>query len=686
MIPDTAKAPNPRPYRAGTIAASKKLDLLSQHGASASSLQPNHIFSVFDACYYPQGDIDSDGFQCAGYLEWDIDTDEPSSIIHVQVWGRDSLYRERLIVEPSGYRIYGSNAEWFGANVFVPYHGRWDFKLLVLDSLRFPVAMLNYGSDSDLVALHMESPGEDAAFGLPLAAVREGPDVDFDAYRRHDTLVYVVEPSYDSTYLVTARIFARNSSGPEFLHLVTQPFYIYQAAFEFQPRHGVVVAPGMHDYWDFRIELRDEMGEIKGGQPYLDPGPYSCWTNLQLERWNEDPRMNTVFMPNPIHSLNDSTLWDHADSNEALPSSAYWSAGTLPHRTPPGDRLDGDYVAIRNLHTPNVTPPQSADGVFPFFRHDQGFEAVMCYFWIDWNQTYVQNLGFTNACHRQIEVDPHGWDDVHNAQYGASAPFGDGTIVFGDGGTDAAEDGDLILHEYCHAIIDNINPGMTVAPGRPNETRAIGEGTADYWAASAFDSLYPTAFPAAYWAEWFNRSSPSLPPFDRRLNTIKHYPDSLHNEPHLDGEIWSACLWQMKEALGKRVTDSLCLRSFQLMRADSAANPTFLVGASYILRSDTLTYAAAHSLTIAQIFLDRGILSCDCPHQGDINADLVIDVFDVIAAIGIVFSGDPDVQDLACPTTRADVNNDAAADLFDVIYLIDHSSSGGPAPLDPCAP
>ncbi len=72
-----------------------------------------------------------------------------------------------------------------------------------------------------------------------------------------------------------------------------------------------------------------------------------------------------------------------------------------------------------------------------------------------------------------------------------------------------------------------------------------------------------------------------------------------------------------------------------------------------------------------------------CPHQGDINGDMAIDVFDIIGVIGIAFSGDPNVQDPGCPITRGDVNNNLATDVFDVVYLIDHAFNGGPPPIDP---
>jgi hypothetical protein len=78
--------------------------------------------------------------------------------------------------------------------------------------------------------------------------------------------------------------------------------------------------------------------------------------------------------------------------------------------------------------------------------------------------------------------------------------------------------------------------------------------------------------------------------------------------------------------------------------------------------------------------------TCDCPKQGDINGDGVIDVFDVIDVIGIAFSGGTDPKDPDCPTTRGDVDNNSVSDVFDVIYLIATAFSGGANPVNPCGP
>jgi hypothetical protein len=79
-----------------------------------------------------------------------------------------------------------------------------------------------------------------------------------------------------------------------------------------------------------------------------------------------------------------------------------------------------------------------------------------------------------------------------------------------------------------------------------------------------------------------------------------------------------------------------------------------------------------------------GAGGCSCPSQGDINGDLGLDVFDVIAVIDIAFSGFTEPRDPSCPTGRGDVNNDGSTDVFDLIYLIAAAFSGGPLPVDPC--
>jgi hypothetical protein len=95
--------------------------------------------------------------------------------------------------------------------------------------------------------------------------------------------------------------------------------------------------------------------------------------------------------------------------------------------------------------------------------------------------------------------------------------------------------------------------------------------------------------------------------------------------------------------------------------------------------------SSSPNYTVGQGFW-YGASGCNCPHQGDIASDGVIDVFDVIGLIDIAFSGGTDIHDPGCPRTRADVDNNGVPDVFDVIYIIATAFSGGAMPVDPCGP
>jgi len=79
--------------------------------------------------------------------------------------------------------------------------------------------------------------------------------------------------------------------------------------------------------------------------------------------------------------------------------------------------------------------------------------------------------------------------------------------------------------------------------------------------------------------------------------------------------------------------------------------------------------------------------TCDCSCHADPICDQAADVFDVVNAIDVIFSGAVNTIDPQCPHVgRVDYNCDCVLDVFDVIYAIDYVFSGGAAPCNPCAP
>ena len=343
-----------------------------------------------------------------------------------------------------------------------------------------------------------------------------------------------------------------------------------------------------------------------------------------------------VFDPNPVNTLNNTNLTDQDNSDAPIFSNAYVEVD-LTHLTVPSTglpyRLIGNFVKMEDIELPPNTPPSSSNSVFRYHRNNPEFEEVMCYYHITRNQEYIQSLGFMEINNRQHRIDAHGLTNAANAHY-APVPVGSGYLAFGDGGVDKAEDTDVILHEYGHSIQDNSKPGVYVElfgradRGYGDETGAMGEGFGDYWACSCtHDQSVANHFDPAIVGEWG-----SLPDAPRRVDTAKHYPEAMTNEIHSDGEIWSASLWDIFNAIGKQPADTIILFSHFLV----PTSPSFEDGAYAVLAADTLLYHCTHFAQVQSIFVARGILVDDVSPTSPGTLQFVSPTYSVNESAGMV--------------------------------------------------
>jgi zinc metalloprotease ZmpB len=131
------------------------------------------------------------------------------------------------------------------------------------------------------------------------------------------------------------------------------------------------------------------------------------------------------------------------------------------------------------------------------------------------------------------------------------------TITLGKGGVDDAEDAEVIVHEYGHSVQDNQVPGFGTTP----DAGAIGEGFGDYLAVTVSEHFARTADEPCV-ADWDSTSYTStIPHCLRRVDGTKHYPEDLADprEVHADGEIWSRALWDIHNALGATLADTIII-------------------------------------------------------------------------------------------------------------------------------
>jgi len=276
--------------------------------------------------------------------------------------------------------------------------------------------------------------------------------------------------------------------------------------------------------------------------------------------------------------------------------------------------LRGEYVDATNSSIARASEPSLVFDYSPDVT-DGNFHEVNVYWHLDQFQNYIQtDLGILNANNRMTEAAAHEGED-DNSSYSPTTL----RIRFGDGGVDDSEDGEVVIHEYGHAIHDDIS-GIG-----GDEARAISEGFSDYMAATF--SQNPII------AEWDATSyNPGPPPFLRRTDGTKTYPDDLVGQVHSDGEIISAAWWELNTILGPTIADRLTLESF------------FLVGASInmpemadaYVQADQAIYGGAHLGTIFSVFGNRGMgpaYLLEIDHDALTDTEDTAGPYDVLASV-----------------------------------------------------
>jgi hypothetical protein len=302
-----------------------------------------------------------------------------------------------------------------------------------------------------------------------------------------------------------------------------------------------------------------------------------------------------VFLPNPVADLQNQDLTDENDADYPALQPAYHEV-QLTNLDGSGN-LVGDWA---NVRSETGSAAYSPTNTFLFNRHDDEFEQVMAYFWVTEAQKYIQSLGFgstrrpVNEESQDIRINTWGQDN-------SSSWDKHDVLRFGKGGVDDAEDAEVILHEYGHAIQDSQQDPFGF--GETVEAGSIGEGFADYWAVTVADVIAPTPDPACV-ADWDSVSYTSTTPHClRRVDGNLHYPADLNGRVHHDGQIWSRALWDIRGSLGHVKADTIILEAqFGLKE------PTMPQLAQKTVDTAQALYGNAARNAALKAFQDRGIL------------------------------------------------------------------------------
>jgi hypothetical protein len=253
-------------------------------------------------------------------------------------------------------------------------------------------------------------------------------------------------------------------------------------------------------------------------------------------------------------------------------------------------------------------------------RAAERFEAVMAYHHVDQAQDYLDEIGAPAVEDKRQLV-------VANA-FGADQSFympGGDVVKLGSGGVDDGEDGDVIVHEFGHAVQDTQRPGF--GDSNHKQAEAIGEAFGDYFAAAVSEERWLTSGEFSLCImEWDAVSydfedSPDDPGIclrrvdvDRDIGEQRSFCGG-RRDFHCVGQAWSSALWDLRVQLGEEsglsVMDRVVLESQPMY----SRRTKFSAAARALIAADELLYGAGdHCVEIRAEMLDREFLgAADAP-------------------------------------------------------------------------
>ena len=309
----------------------------------------------------------------------------------------------------------------------------------------------------------------------------------------------------------------------------------------------------------------------------------------------------TVFMPDPITSSGESYAGEFVDNNDQTNTSL---DNQLVNITLKGSfdnglfLLENNHLKIVNHSSPEIQPTEKSDSIFEFNRSETGFEEVHALYHISRFADYIKDtLGFSNIVNYQIAVDVYALNGNDNSEFiGTTSPP---RLNFGQGGIDDAEDSDILIHEYGHAVSQSAAPNTLIG----YERLAMDEGFGDYWAAAYSSDINENDY-----LNIFNWDGHNEFWAGRSLDHSRKYSDGLDTNKYVDGELFGAMLIDIRRHLNDTTADKIILQSTYSW----FPNMTFPEAYQQILKADSILYNANNSSMLIWLGCKRGFLTQNC--------------------------------------------------------------------------
>jgi hypothetical protein len=345
-----------------------------------------------------------------------------------------------------------------------------------------------------------------------------------------------------------------------------------------------------HEGAGFRVYLGLRSNPLRVEHLFEEYLPLHCFAQA------ETTATALVFNPDPLTTAGVTYGGSYVDANDATNASLDAQRQTVTLQgvdfTAGVYSLDGPHVRIEEITGVSSAPVTSTNGTFSYDRNQQGFEDVMCYYHIDTYQRYIQTLGFNNLYNSPLRVDAHGT----SADNSSFLPNGTSSYIqLGEGGVDDAEDMDVILHEYGHALSYSGSPNTNTGTQR----RGLDEGIGDYIASSRSRQLNPFNWNNVFSWDGHNTF------WNGRSSTVGYnYTTMNANDIYNVGQLWATAMMEGWSQFGQEVSDRVFFQELYL----NAPNITLQNAAQNVLDADSALYNGIHTVAYANIFCSRGLL------------------------------------------------------------------------------
>jgi Zn-dependent metalloprotease len=237
--------------------------------------------------------------------------------------------------------------------------------------------------------------------------------------------------------------------------------------------------------------------------------------------------------------------------------------------------LDGTYAKVWNS---SASRAYSATENFQYAPSSTHFDEVSLYYYIDnFRRNFINALDVHNNLFERIDAYAHH-DQCPNGCYSSGSP---GSLSFSDVHPYAEVD-QVVYHEYGHAVIHDIKPGITSSF---DEEGGISEGTPDYFAGS----FTKRAVIGGCGCEGVAERDMENPQYSN-YNDLPRDPQTgkVDVNPHESGEFFSSIMWNIRQKIGASSgkTNTLVYKSLHGV----SDNPDFLGFRYQMVQADQEAY------------------------------------------------------------------------------------------------